>query len=332
MKVSIIVPVYNVETYLSKCVESLLNQTSTDIEIILVDDGSTDGSPAICDFYSTKYNNIHTYHKVNGGLSSARNYGVEKAIGDWIIFVDSDDYWVSSEVLSTLLHVACKNNADVVRFEYSAVDESGEALYEHSYEKKRSIIGRPITSYELFHWGISGEYFTCLFLLRRSLVSDLRFDESRKFQEDIDFGLRLFATKQFNCAYCEKRFYAYRKRRNSITTTPALSNLVASFTLADQFYYYADIASDRDLQQEYRYNAVMMYYWTLCTFVEKPYFDIRRGAFKALRVNSFRKKAIVRMFKHRVFSKASLLICLPQGWSVILIYLRNWLLLKRKEI
>ena len=326
MKVSIIVPVYNVESYLTQCIESLLIQTSIEYEIILVDDGSTDGSSSICDAYSANYSNVHAYHKVNGGLSSARNYGLDKSTGEWVVFVDSDDYWVSSEVLSTLLHVAYQTSADIVRFEYSAVDEYGAALYEHSYESKKNLMERPLSPYELFHGGIAGEFFTWLFLMRRSLINDLRFDESRKFQEDIDFGLRLFATKQFNCAYCNRRFYAYRKRRNSITTTPVLSNLEASFTLTDQFDHYADITSDKCLQKEYRYNAVMMYYWTLCTFVEKPYFKIRRNAFKALRVNAFRKAAIARMVKYKVFNKASLLIFLPHRWSVILIYLRNLLL------
>ena len=92
MKVPIIVPVYNVESYLTQCIESLLIQTSIEYEIILVDDGSTDGSSSICDAYSANYNNVHAYHKVNGGLSSARNYGLDKSTGEWVVFVDSDDF------------------------------------------------------------------------------------------------------------------------------------------------------------------------------------------------------------------------------------------------
>lgn len=329
MKISIVVPVYNVECYLSECVESLLNQDFNEYEILLIDDGSTDSSPEICDSYSRSYDNIHTYHKENGGLSSARNYGLDKANGDWVVFVDSDDYWKSKDVLSSLMQTANAQGADLVRFEYSAVDEYGVPLYEHSYESKKSLLDRTLSPYELFHYGIAGEFFAWLFMMRRSLIADLRFDENRKFQEDIDFGLKLFATKQFNCAYCDKRLYAYRKRRNSITTTPVLSNIAASFTLSDQFYHYADLTSDRFLRNEYRYNAIMMYYWTLCTFVEKPYFRIRRDAFKTLRVIDFRRKAMTRMFKHRMFNKASVLICLPHSWSVILIYLRSLSLFKR---
>ena len=96
--ITIVVPVYKVEKYLKKCVDSLLCQTYKNIEIILVDDGSPDTCPQLCDEYAQKNSNVVTYHKPNGGLSDARNYGVQKASGDWIVFVDSDDYVESSYV------------------------------------------------------------------------------------------------------------------------------------------------------------------------------------------------------------------------------------------
>lgn len=91
-KISVIVPVYKVEAYLPRCVESLLSQTYKDFEIILVDDGSPDTCPAMCDAYAKKYSNIHALHKENGGLSDARNAGVTIAKGEYVTFVDSDDY------------------------------------------------------------------------------------------------------------------------------------------------------------------------------------------------------------------------------------------------
>ena len=92
--ISIIVPVYNVELYLEECIESIIAQTYKDVEIILIDDGSTDKSGAICDKIALKDERIIVVHKVNGGLSSARNLGIEIAQGKYIIFVDSDDYWI----------------------------------------------------------------------------------------------------------------------------------------------------------------------------------------------------------------------------------------------
>lgn len=91
MTFSIIIPVYNVEKYLNECVDSVLNQKNVDYEIILVDDGSTDNSGQICDEYLKKHSNVSVIHKVNGGLSDARNAGLESAEGDYILFVDSDD-------------------------------------------------------------------------------------------------------------------------------------------------------------------------------------------------------------------------------------------------
>jgi glycosyltransferase involved in cell wall biosynthesis len=91
-QISIIVPVYNAENYLNRCVDSILTQTFTDFEIILVNDGSSDNSGAICDEYALKDNRIKVIHKRNGGVSSARNIGIENSIGKWITFIDADDY------------------------------------------------------------------------------------------------------------------------------------------------------------------------------------------------------------------------------------------------
>ena len=104
-KVSIIVPCWGVEKYLDRCVESLVNQTLTDIEIILVDDGSTDNCPAMCDRWAEKDSRIKVIHKENGGLSSARNAGLDACTGDYIGFVDSDD-WIEPDMYEYLLNIS----------------------------------------------------------------------------------------------------------------------------------------------------------------------------------------------------------------------------------
>lgn len=111
--VSIIVPVYNVKVYLNRCIESLINQTYNDFEIILVDDGSTDGSGDLCDQYEKSHDFVHVIHKNNGGLSSARNAGIKQAKGEYLLFVDSDDY-IEKQSLEKLIHEAEKNNCDIV--------------------------------------------------------------------------------------------------------------------------------------------------------------------------------------------------------------------------
>ncbi|MFL2100992.1 glycosyltransferase [Desemzia sp. FAM 23989] len=110
---SIIVPVYNVEVYLEKCIESLINQTFRNIEILLIDDGSTDNSLKLCNEYSEKYNNIKVYHKSNGGLSDARNYGLIKASGNYVMFVDSDDY-ISLDACQRFYDVLMNEEFDIV--------------------------------------------------------------------------------------------------------------------------------------------------------------------------------------------------------------------------
>ena len=114
---SIIVPIYNVEQYLDRCIQSILNQTYQNLEIILVDDGATDCSGAIADSYAAKDKRIKVFHKENGGLSDARNYGLEHVTGDYILFIDSDDFIVNI-MCERLITVASSNNADIVSCNY----------------------------------------------------------------------------------------------------------------------------------------------------------------------------------------------------------------------
>ena len=126
-KVSIIVPVYNVENYLEKCLDSLVNQTLKDIEIIIVNDGSPDNSQEIIDKYAKKYKNIKAYKKVNGGLSDARNYGLKKATGEYIAFLDSDDY-VSTDMYKKMYEKAVSGNFDMVVCDINYVYENSEEV------------------------------------------------------------------------------------------------------------------------------------------------------------------------------------------------------------
>ena len=119
--VSIIVPVYNIEKYLSRCVESLREQTYKEIQILLVDDGSTDGSGALCDAFAAEDPRIQVIHKPNGGLSDARNAGLDAATGEWILFVDGDDY-LSADGVQRLLDAA-QPDADFVQFHYFETED-----------------------------------------------------------------------------------------------------------------------------------------------------------------------------------------------------------------
>ena len=128
MQFSIVIPVYNVAPYLRECVDSVLAQNSTDYEIILVDDGSTDNSPAICDEYAEKYSQIKVIHKANGGLSDARNFGIKKAQGDYLMFLDSDDFWNRENVLLDLHNIIKENNPDLIIHELSSFYNSEKII------------------------------------------------------------------------------------------------------------------------------------------------------------------------------------------------------------
>jgi len=126
--VSVVIPVYNVEKYLDKCVSSVLNQTEKDLEIILVDDGSTDSCGALCDAWAEKDNRIKVYHKPNGGLMSAWKYGVRKASGTYIGFVDSDD-WIDPDMYEKMLSAAEENGADIVCAAFVSEYEDGRQSF-----------------------------------------------------------------------------------------------------------------------------------------------------------------------------------------------------------
>ena len=211
--ISIIVPVYNVEPYLRRCVNSIINQTYKNLDIILVDDGSTDHSGEICDEYATKDNRIKVIHRENGGLSAARNTGLNIAKGEYVYFVDSDDY-IERETCEIALSYAVNQQANIVCFGYREIFPSGQII-NHSMDfsgiiEKPEIIGKLV----LEERGLRDFVWNKLF--SRHLFDDIKFPEGRTF-EDIFVMHRLF-----DCAYTiyiiPNILYNYNRRDGSITT------------------------------------------------------------------------------------------------------------------
>ena len=124
--ISVIVPVYNTEKYLDQCIQSVLVQTYTNWELLLIDDGSTDSSGAICDKYAAEDNRIKVVHKPNTGVSDSKNIALDMAKGEYIMFLDSDDYWCINDCIAQLYAKSQELRADIVRGEYKAVDEGGD--------------------------------------------------------------------------------------------------------------------------------------------------------------------------------------------------------------
>lgn len=177
--ISVIVPVYNVEKWLRRCVNSLLAQTYSDFELLLIDDGSTDVSGAICDEYAKLYSQVRVFHKPNGGVSAARNLGLDNARGQWVAFCDADDY-VTPYYLENLYKAVDSEDEDLV-FNYAIVDCNGKAEKENYPEKNISLDELS----ELFlHNDLIWHTSTWSKLFRRSIIEEC----SIRYIEDVHVG------------------------------------------------------------------------------------------------------------------------------------------------
>lgn len=225
--ISVIIPIYNVETYLHQCVNSVLNQTYENLEIILVDDGSPDNCPEICDEFATIDKRIKVIHKINGGLSDARNAGLSASTGEFILFLDSDDYWIGSDSIKELSEFLDKQEkVDIIYFDRVTFYENrhGKNIVPKEYNLEL-VNGKSKT--EVLTYFIGEGIFivsACHKLIRKSILIDNDiFFEKGLLSEDIDwnFKLTLFAEHFF---VINNPFYAYRKREGSITTTFGFKN------------------------------------------------------------------------------------------------------------
>lgn len=170
--VSIIIPVYNVEKYLKKCVDSLLNQSYRNIEVLLVNDGSTDSSPDICDYYCAIDDRVKCFHKVNGGQGSARNVGIKNASGVFLYFLDSDDY-IDSSLFSSVIPYMLENNLDLCFFSADVVLEDGEKWDENDYRRNSKY--EPKDGKTLFtQLRNNNEYIVsnCLFITKKEIIDN----------------------------------------------------------------------------------------------------------------------------------------------------------------
>lgn len=210
--VSIIVPVYNVEKYLSKCIESLINQTYTNIEILLINDGSTDNSKKICEQFKEKDSRIKLINKENGGLSDARNKGLQEAISKYIAFVDSDDY-VEKNYIETLYSLITKFNSEIAIADFRVI--KGAKKIKEDETKEYCITPEKAIEEMLY----SDFYYisACSKLYKKELFENVEFPKGKMF-EDVGTTYKLII-KANKIACTNKKIYNYVIRNNSITTS-----------------------------------------------------------------------------------------------------------------
>lgn len=214
--ISIIVPVYNVEHYIDKCVESIVNQTYKNLDIILVDDGSTDSSPQKCDVWAKKDSRIRVIHKENGGVSSARNAGLTAAEGAFISFVDSDDYIAPNMV--DIFRSAMHDDVQFVSCNYYCVHETG-ALTSKTRKKVRLSGTSSIVKSYLFEQICSPSIWAKFY--RKSVIENngLQFDTSVKVGEDYLFNYFYLKHCQTAVAIDDVLYYYYRGRHAAVTAS-----------------------------------------------------------------------------------------------------------------
>lgn len=259
VKVSIIVPVYNTEQYLTRCVESILGQTYSNLEILLVDDGSPDRCPEMCDSFAEKDQRIKVIHKQNGGLSDARNAGIEATTGDYLMFIDSDDY-ISVDMVRLLLHTACKEHAEVVACGYYITQENGQSFYSpkpKSYEvftPERAIA-------DAFSSPSYCEISACnkIFSARLFKDLDMRFPVG-KLHEDtfIIYQILFYASKT---VFIDKPLYYYVQTPNSIMRSKFDKRHLDIYEALEQAKEFAEKNALHIQMQLESYEALMDFYF-----------------------------------------------------------------------
>ena len=223
--ISVIVPIYNVEKYIDRCITSLVNQTLKDIEIILVDDGSTDTSPSLCDKWATMDQRIKVIHKENGGASSARNIGIENAIGRYIAFVDSDDY-IELNMYKEMMEINRKYDCDIVMCDCYKEDKMEKKVFTHNiregYYDKKMLIEEYFSTLLMTN---SVDYpptisnCTCLFKRELIIQNKIRYKEDMRFSEDWLFGSQAMYFANSFYYMKNKCFYHYIMNSTSVTHT-----------------------------------------------------------------------------------------------------------------
>lgn len=268
--ISVIVPVYNVEKYLDKCLESLVNQTYRNLEILLIDDGSTDHSGEKCDAWVKKDTRIQVLHKKNEGVSEARNIGLEVAKGKYIGFVDSDDY-IEKNMYEILCKEMQKNKAELVTCGANFIrnEEEIHPINSEMYTTEKVDKFQAIQRF----YPLNGSIWKCLLVKER--LKDIRFNTNLSIGEDLNFICQYLLNCKEACVFISAPFYNYVIRENSATTvnhskkqrlsyhmdTIETINLAKAFILQN--------CEDRDTLSEIEKNTIDVYWIVLYSILNE---------------------------------------------------------------
>lgn len=301
MKFSVIVPVYNVEKYLAKCIESIVNQTNQDFELLLVNDGTKDNSQKIIDEYVVKYpNKVYGFIKENGGLSDARNYGVEKAKGEYIIFIDSDDY-VDAELLEKVNDAIEKNvGVDVVGYNLVDVDESGKVLKTTEKGESNCLSGEEAIKFVVN----SKQCFepACGYAYRLEFWRNSNLQFMKGIYHE-DFALiPLVIVKANKVIFTNFNGYFYMQTQNSITRNNSLEKAKKSaFDFLKGYDFLVDEVNKIQFSDEYAKSMYMSYIANFAIYkMENMHKEIKKEYKKEIKKRRVINYVMTDSFKRKI--------------------------------
>lgn len=320
--ISVIIPVYNVSKYLHQCVDSVLKQSYKNLEVILVDDGSTDESGMICDQYALADNRVVVIHKENGGLSDARNAGMAIARGEYIGFVDSDDY-IHCDMYKVLTDLLEQNNADIAIANWCGFTSGeGEKIYE---ERTGNILTfENLENLEFLIYG-KNKYKISLSvwdrLYRREIIKDFIFPKGRCY-EDVVWSTKVFY-KAKKSVYIDRNLYYYRRRNDSIV---GLDNNggVSERVITDEIpQVEAQITFLKSIKQYEMADEVTFFlYQMLLSYYTRCYYDKSKLQNNLLElINKYRVWAQNYLYRCNSFCKKCLLIVSLHAFKLLILVL-----------
>ncbi len=293
-KISVIVPIYNVDQYLEKCVHSLLNQTEQDLEIILVDDGSPDKCPEMCDSFAKQDDRIVVIHKKNGGLSDARNAGLDIAKGEYISFVDSDDY-IAVNMYEQMLDSIETYDADMAICNLLKVDESGNALEDKQLLPIRDGCFTPDDIFHCFTQPGGWKYVPVWNkLYKRNLFQTLRFPVGKLHEDEFLFHRVVYSCKRI--VGVAEPLYFYLIRPNSITSQSfSPKRMDIGEALLDQY----DFAKEKGLAELRSFAAQR-----IARRLEEWLPLVQKDRDSLCKYNKLRKKSLFLIFEKNILADA----------------------------
>lgn len=263
--ISIIIPMYNSENYIEKCLESLLAQTDSEYEILVIDDGSTDNSKSICTELQRKCDKIKLYSQNNSGVSNARNFGISKATGDYIMFVDSDD-WVELDLLVSAEEYIQKYSPDVLIYGIKYM-KGDKCSFNSSTDRIECFEYNQVKEYiiELYRTGAIASSVNKIY--KRTVLKNIQFDEGLKYGEDLKFNMCVFQNVK-SIVNMPQAFYCYNRHENSLSTNidaRQIKEMLSLYCESKMFFHNLDIDEQKknELLERHYFGYLYPYHISL---------------------------------------------------------------------